>query len=369
MTEEYYVEPCEFTCAKKFLDALDETNEMWRGDTWLYRGQNVDYPLLPTAMRPCKIIDDIVTSYYSRMLENATSNACLAQMIEEDFEELYRPFRDSTRHIRLVEETLRLNENKISMAKAELIVELRFRDTFHRNYVSNILHKAAERLVVAAFIELADQTGLIVPRDNVAILWDKPFPLHDQIVEFLALGSSHQRNVTQDITDEYASIAFALARHHEVPTRLIDFTYRPLVAAFFSANGEEVTEDESDRYIVVWAIHQKSLRRTDLQVVKHRRSEIGFMQAQDGAFIYDTKADEKYWFAGVWSPLEHVIHELAEKGYAFKFTLPYSKRRDLLDKLMLKGISKPTLMPSFDNVAQEIRGGHFDLIRFVENKA
>lgn len=366
--EEYYVKPCKFTCAKDFLDSLDETNELWRGETWLFRGQNVDKPLLPTAMRPCKVIDDIVNRYHARFSQAATSVPELIETIAEEFEQKFESFREDERYSRLIQKTLQFNEHQISRAQAETGLEQRFFSIFRRNYVSSVLHKTAERLVVVAFVELSDQTGLTVPRDSFVTLWDKPFPFHDQITKFNSLDTSRQRDIIRDITDEYASIAFALARHHTVPTRLLDCTYRPLVAAFFSAYAEGEADDKSDRCIVVWAIHQNSLPRTDLRVVKHRRNEIGFLQAQDGAFIYDKMADDKYLYAGEWLPLEFDLQQLVESGNVFKFILPYSEREKLLDLLLLKGISKPVLMPSFDNVAKEIQNERFDLVRFVENK-
>lgn len=349
--------------AEEILVELDELNNRWRSDTWLYRGQNIDCPLLPTAMRPCKIIDDLVNSYHPRVLERVKSDERLAKEFSESFKQQYEPFRGSDGHCRLVQEVLQLNNYKISETEAELLLETQFRESFRKNHVTTMLHKTAERFIVAAFKELADHAGLYIPTDpSPEFFWEKPIPLAEKLMEL----NRNTATFHQDTSDVYSAIAFALARHHGLPTRLLDVTYRPLVAAYFSAQVDDLTNEQADRQILVWAINQRSLASTNIRVVKHRRTAIGFLQAQDGAFIYDTNADEKFFYAGKWAPLEDEVKTLAESENAFKFTLPFSKRKDLLDLLKLKGISRPTLMPSFDNVAQELKSPNFDLIRFAE---
>jgi len=203
-----------------------------------------------------------------------------------------------------------------------------------------------ERSCVRAFVNLADRVGLKVPRDSFNEIWNKPFSF-PQLAEISV-------NSGQDLTDldpeEFTYIGYALARHHRVQTRLLDFTYRPLVATFFAAYSEESkTECDANRQIVVWAIREDKLHN-DIRVVKHRRGEIGFLQAQEGAFLIDMLANEKYWFSGQWIPFEYYLNEMVKDSNAFKFAFPFKQRRELLELLTMKGITMPSLMPSFDNV-------------------
>lgn len=46
----------------------------------------------------------------------------------------------------------------------------------------------------------------------------------------------------------------ALARHHGVPSRFLDWSTEPLIAAFFSARNSKNEED-----ICVWALNKKYL--------------------------------------------------------------------------------------------------------------
>ena len=219
-----------------------------------------------------------------------------------------------------------------------------------------------ERLWVRAFVNLADQVGLNVPRDSFNEIWNKPF-LFPDLAE-IAVRSG--RNLTDLDPEEFTSIGYALARHHRVPTRLLDFTYRPLVAAFFAAHTDEEKKiGDVDRHIIVWAVSQNALQDTYLKLVKHRRGEIGFLQSQEGAFVLDTLANEKHWFAGDWLPFEFYIKDMVNENKAYKFALSYSLRLQLLKLLALKGISMASLMPSFDNVWRYLSDDQSDFLRFA----
>ena len=358
------VEPCEYKCAKKFLDALDETHDRYRGKTWIYRGQNVDKLLFPTAMRPCKMIDDFVEAWFVTRLEETFSYPNKAKEIDNEIKRRLKSFHERDFDIGLIEHVLAHWSKGESESWKGPLKAIFPQDQLRENYISSTLHAVAEREVVVAFVSLADEVGLRVPQDNFSTTWNRPFPVRDQARD----ARLRNDDAGLKVGDEYPSIAFALARHHGVPTRLLDFTYRPLIAAFFAADSDCEEDYDLDRRIVVWAIHAESLPE-DVQVVKHRRSEIGFLQAQDGLFIYDKRADDRYLGLGEWAPLDNSLLTLAKHERAFKFTLPFSKKGDLLDLLELKGIHRPMLMPSFDFVSREIQKSSFNLMEYMVNRA
>ncbi len=363
MVEEYYVKPCEFTCARSFLSALDETNSEYRGETWIFRGQDVDKDLMPSAMRSCTVIDNFVNEWRDQSLQETISDPQRSEMIDKLFRERFNHFTEHKYHSKLIERIISRYGNSLSEAEIEARIESITHKNFRENFVSSVLHGVVERNLVVAFVGLADEVGLKVPQDSFSTSWNRPFPFRDQLRDAMLRNDS----VGQDEVDECASIAYALARHHRVPTRLLDCTYRPLVAAFFAADSDCDKDNDPERRIIVWAIHEQSLPE-DIQVVKHRRSEIGFLQAQDGLFIYDKRADDKYWFLGEWAPIDYYLHDLAMQKNAYKFTLPFSKRGELLDLLELRGIRRPMLMPAYDYVSREIQKEGFDLMDYVVNK-
>lgn len=163
-------------------------------------------------------------------------------------------------------------------------------------------------------------------------------------------------NWTEDIFDAQQTFyrghstfhpAFALARHHGVSSRLLDWTVNPLFAAFFASEPSDVKL--SDR-IAVWAC-RGSIRskrgRPPLRIYVVERSSIGFVHAQEGLFLFIAGATPRYSPQLVWPRFE----DCAEEGELRQVTLPKSQVPILRQLLAAEGINRPRLMPTHDNVA------------------
>lgn len=146
---------------------------------------------------------------------------------------------------------------------------------------------------------------------------------------------------------------YALMQHHRAPTRLLDWTTSPFVAAYFAC----VEEWEGDG--VVWLVHARTLRvESEKEAVKkvgtywpNRPSER--MVAQQGFFVYP---------GVVGDDLEPVIDEFlrpvhgAVDGEVYgKLVIPTAVKPALLKQLRLMNISAASLFPGVDGLGATAR--------------
>lgn len=155
----------------------------------------------------------------------------------------------------------------------------------------------------------------------------------------------------------------ALMQHHGAPTRLLDFTWSPYVAAFFALESSVCDA-------AVWAINtpklgtyaygpyfQQSLRPPDPQEVL---KQVGLGGLNDVAFGEPYFKNRRVvaqsgtfaWPSDITRPLDAILSK--KKGVIAKLVLPASIRRPALREIHRMNITYATLFPDLDGLARSM---------------
>lgn len=228
--------------------------------------------------------------------------------------------------------------------------------TFHE-VLTNEDQCFAEKELLSEFFRVADAIGLHLPEDTQS--------LRD------LFGLPHHKSESWP-PKEILSL-MALAQHHGMPTRLLDWSRHPLKAALFAAREAAVNSDKSGR-IAVWSLCIDNLQTlrdlpAPFTVITAPSATNSNLRAQEGVFtlanhitldanpIDRTSFDQllNAWIAQ---------HEIQSTAPWFRcFTFPQSLADELSFDLALEGITEATLYPDFYGVVRAVE----DLYRFHHN--
>lgn len=201
----------------------------------------------------------------------------------------------------------------------------------------------AELRILEHFVEQCDSLGLNIIKDSIEFR-EKNLSTQNAGIYFKKPVDWPNKNLLEIL---------ALAQHHGVPTRLLDWSKRSYVAAYFAASSalENRKKWKPDDSLAVWAldIERINLYR-NISIIRVPGSTSKNLAAQTGIFTLHRQEGMRGQLFE-FTPIETEFARLSETPL-FKITIPVSESKGVLELCKLFGVTASTLIPGFDGAAK-----------------
>lgn len=271
----------------------------------------------------------------------------------------YWLFRGQSRDYPLIPSLFRKNENLNSLTQRDI-----------GNHSQLLL---AERDILIQFFNIADKRGLVLPDDSQELRLTFETLRSERGDRFIEDSEWHIVNQAPSLT--------ALAQHYGVPTRLLDWSRQPYVAAFFAAESmpkdaqDWASENDEAGYVVVWAFYFPVLGKHDVirqlndpvRIITAPTATNPNLKAQQGVFTFInpslTNRTEEYpaldkfleGLAANADPESSASDQLIVNCKIQKIFLPRLEARELLHLLAKWDITPSSIYPGYHSVVADMR--------------
>jgi hypothetical protein len=323
-----------FDNAREFIQALQRTGDRWSDGTeyctWFFRGQrNAEWKLVPSGFRE-QPMSELLHTY-----------------LKEADRWVKKHHIDWRNWLKPLEEHEKRPAHIGDQAWIERL-EKAGRFAF------------AQMLLAREFVMVADYAkhAVRVPDELYLMAW----------------ANFHKYFTGELLNNRVIVRTLALAQHHGIPTVLLDWTYNPLAAAFFAAEGALQKPKENVRF-AVYGVH-----RSLVEIDEHIRrvtlppNTVSFLDAQEGLFLWCPAYYATFLETGTFPDfntlLEDTINRLNARDRQsprsnrpashpsqpfVKFTLPAEQAKEVLRIIWRDKVSPAHLRPSLDNVTAAIQ--------------
>lgn len=235
------------------------------------------------------------------------------------------------------------------------LIPTSLREGFHKNNfllsgIKNLSDIVANEIAMLFhFARSCDRVGISIPNDSIL------FRNENLILTSNENGKYFDNPALWPNPKLYEIMA--MAQHHGVPTRLLDWSDSPYIAAYFAASGAIEKHEEQDwisQKLAIWAVRNPIQPSSNqLQFIQAPGSVSKHLPSQRGSFsvhpiysytndILKTNGLEDYNFYG--------------DGFEFyKFTLPVTEAVRLLHLCSVAGFTAAELFPSADGAGRAVK--------------